>query len=512
VKLATTRSVTLIGVRGAVIDIEVHIGGMPGFYMVGLPDVSLHEARERVRAAVLSSNEAWPLQRITVNLSPASLPKKGSQFDLGLAVAILAADGDVPPLATRDVVYVGELALDGRVRRVHGVLAAVLAASAAGMKRVVVPEANAQEARLVPDVAVLGVRSLAHLLALLRGEPVPDEPEPDGQDVAPAHSVTAGASVDMDEIAGQLEVKRAVEIAAAGRHHLLLSGAPGAGKTMLAARLPGLLPDLPTSESLEVSAIHSVAGVLAPDEPLVTRPPLAAPHHSASMAAVVGGGSRVIKPGAASIAHRGVLFLDEAPEFRAGVLDSLRQPMESGNVVIARVDATATLPARFQLVLAANPCKCGYHGSVERDCVCPPDTVRRYENKISEPLRDRIDMHLPVQLPNLATLEEDLAAAEPTKVIAQRVAEARERAEARMAGSEWHVNGEVPGPALRRHFPVPAPVSDRVQRFVTKGALTARGATRVLGVAWTIADIEGHDRPTISDADEAIGLRLGRLP
>jgi len=511
-KLATTRSVTLIGVKGAVIDIEVHIGGMPGFYMVGLPDVSLHEARERVRAAVLSSHEEWPLQRITVNLSPASLPKKGSQFDLGLAVAILAADGDVPPMATKDVVYVGELALDGRVRPVVGVLAAVLAAAAAGVQRVVVPEANAAEARLVPDVSVLGVRSLAHLLALLRGEPVPDEPELEREDLPQTQWGTADESVDMNEIAGQLEVKRAVEIAAAGRHHLLLNGAPGSGKTMLAARLPGLLPDLSTRESLEVSSIHSVAGALAADQPLVTRPPLAAPHHSASMAAVVGGGGRTIRPGSASIAHRGVLFLDEAPEFRAGVLDSLREPLESGSVVIARVEATASLPARFQLVLAANPCKCGYHGSVERDCTCPPDTVRRYGNKISEPVRDRIDMHLPVQLPNLATLEEDLAGAEPTKVIAERVAEARERARVRLAGSQWQVNGDVPGPALRRHFPVPAAVADRAQRFVTKGALTARGATRVLGVAWTIADLEGHDHPTIADVGEAIGLRLGRLP
>lgn len=508
-KLATTRSVTLIGVKGAVIDIEVHIGGMPGFYMVGLPDASLNEARERVRAAVLSSNEEWPLQRITVNLSPAWLPKRGSHFDLGLAVAILAAEGDVPPVATEGVVYIGELALDGRVRPVRGVLSAVLAASAAGLTRVVVPAANVAEARLVPDMAVLGVRSLGHLLALMGGEPVPDEPD-DETDAVSAQTASADEAVDMNEIAGQIEAKRAVEIAAAGRHHLLLSGAPGAGKTMLATRLPGLLPDLPAGESLEVTAIHSVAGVLAADQPLVTRPPLAAPHHSASVAAVVGGGGRVIRPGAASVAHRGVLFLDEAPEFRAGVLESLRQPLESGEVAIARVETTATLPARFQLVLAANPCKCGFHGSTERDCVCPPDTVRRYQSKISEPMRDRIDLQLTVQAPNLATFEDDLAAAEPSKVIADRVAEARERARRRLAGSAWRVNGDVPGPAIRRRFaPSPSAV-EQLHRYVHKGTLSARGGDRVLRVAWTIADLEGHDEPTSADVNEAAGLRMGR--
>ncbi|HEX6195029.1 MAG TPA: YifB family Mg chelatase-like AAA ATPase [Jiangellaceae bacterium] len=508
-KLATTRSVTLIGVKGAVIDIEVHIGGMPGFYMVGLPDVSLNEARERVRAAVLSSNEEWPLQRITVNLSPAWLPKRGSQFDLGLAVAILAAEGDVPPVATDDVVYIGELALDGRVRPVRGVLSAVLAASAAGLTRVVVPAANVAEARLVPDMSVLGVRSLGHLLALMRGEPVPDEPD-DETDDPPAQTAVGGETVDMNEIAGQIEAKRAVEIAAAGRHHVLFTGAPGAGKTMLATRLPGLLPDLEAGESLEVTAIHSVAGVLAADQPLVTRPPLAAPHHSASVAAVVGGGGRVIRPGAASVAHRGVLFLDEAPEFRAGVLESLRQPLESGEVAIARVEAAATLPARFQLVLAANPCKCGFHGSTERDCVCPPDTVRRYQNKISEPMRDRIDLQLSVQAPNLATFEDDLAAAEPTKIIADRVAEARERAGKRLAGSAWRVNGDVPGPVIRRRFAPSAAAVEQLHRYVQKGTLSARGADRVLRVAWTIADLEGHDAPTSNDVNEAAGLRMGR--
>jgi magnesium chelatase family protein len=285
--------VTLVGVRGTVIDIEVHIGGMPGFAMVGLPDTSLTEARDRVRAAVLSCHEAWPLQRITVNLSPASVPKRGSHFDLGLAVAILAADGTLPEGSLDRVVFFGELALDGRVRPVQGVLPAVLAASAAGLCRVVVPEVNAGEAKLVPGVAVLGVRTLAQVLAVLRGEPVPDAPPDSGTPPQNAAAV-ADATVDMADVAGQDEAKRAVEIAAAGMHHLVLSGPPGAGKTMLAARLPGLLPDLSTEDSLDVTAIHSVAGVLPPDRPLVTRPPFAAPHNTASGGRRGGGGGDAV--------------------------------------------------------------------------------------------------------------------------------------------------------------------------------------------------------------------------
>ncbi|MGH8776873.1 MAG: YifB family Mg chelatase-like AAA ATPase [Jiangellaceae bacterium] len=507
-RLARCRSVALAGVRGTVVDIEVHIGGMPGFTLVGLPDASLAEARDRVRAAVLCSGEQWPLQRITVSLSPAALPKRGSHFDLGVAVAIVAAAEDLPEGAGEKIVFLGELALDGRLRAVPGVLPAVLAAASAGSTHVVVPEANAGEARLVPGVAVLGARSLRQVLAVLRGEPVPDEavevdlpaPSPEAVDVP----------VDLADVADQQEAKRSVEVAAAGHHHLMLTGPPGAGKTMLARRLPGLLPDLSTEESLEVTAIHSVAGVLPVDRPLITRPPFADPHHTASVASVVGGGSRLIRPGAASRAHRGVLFMDEAPEFGAQVLDALRQPLEHGEIMVARAEATVTFPARFLLVLASNPCRCGNHGSRTRQCLCTPDAVRRYGLRISGPVRDRIDIRIVVQAPTLASLDSGLSSGEPSKVIAERVLEARERQRKRLADTPWRVNGEVPGPVLRRELRPPASSLDPLHESLRSGLLTARGADRVLRVAWTTADLAGRDRPNRADVAEAVGHRLGR--
>jgi magnesium chelatase family protein len=354
--------VALVGVEGHLVEVEADLAkGIPCYALVGLPDASLTESRDRVRAAMVNSNQHWPSdRRVTVNLSPASLPKRGSSFDLSIAAAILAAQKVVPPHVFDDAVLLGELGLDGRVRPVRGVLPAVAAAANAGVAAAVVPAANTAEAELVPGIRVTGVRTLAGLIARARGEPLPSaetvlEPVPDADpEDEPAHQP------DLADVLGQATARYLVEVAAAGGHHLLMSGPPGAGKTMLAERLPGLLPRLDIDAALEVTTVHSVAGSLASGSgPLVDRPPFQAPHHTASVAAMVGGGSTQVRPGAASLAHRGVLFMDEAPEFAPAVLEALREPLESGQITVARLAAQVTFPARFQLILAANPCPCG---------------------------------------------------------------------------------------------------------------------------------------------------------
>jgi magnesium chelatase family protein len=508
--LARTLAVALVGVEGRMVEVEADLAqGLPGLTLIGLPDTSLQEARDRIRAAIVNSGESWPQRRITLGLSPASLPKRGSSFDLAMAIAVLAAAGVVPTASLADTVLVGELGLDGRVRPVRGVLPAVLAAAAADVRRVVVASANAAEAALVPDVRVVAVATLRELLDYLRHGHLPARADAVTTPAAPlAADADERRELDLADVVGQPVGRAAVEVAAAGGHHLLLLGDPGAGKTMLAERLPGLLPPLDREAALEVTVVHSVAGVLPPGCPLITRPPYRDPHHTATVAALVGGGSTLARPGAVSLAHRGVLFLDEAPEFSTGVLDALRQPLESGRVTIARSAGTTCFPARFTLVLAANPCPCGAPSGPAGRCTCSAAVKRRYLAKMSGPLLDRIDLQVELSAVTRLELLADRGNIEPSARVADRVRAARQRTAARYAGTPWRTNAEVPGQELRRRWP-PEPRSMRpVERALGDGRLSARGLDRVLRIAWTIADLDGRGRPGVAEVDRAVGLRL----
>ncbi|AGZ45503.1 hypothetical protein AFR_36235 [Actinoplanes friuliensis DSM 7358] len=495
--------VGLVGVEGHLIEVEADLSpGLPAVVLTGLPDTALHEARDRVRAAVVNSGQTWPNRRITVNLLPATLPKHGSAFDLAIAAALLAGAGELPAAPLEGVVVLGELGLDGAVRPIRGVLPMVAAAVRAGMTRVIVPLGNAREATVVPGVTVRAVDSLHRLVAYVRGEdrlldPPPALPEP------------PVGGPDLADVAGQELGRYALEVAAAGGHHLAMLGPPGAGKTMLAERLPSVLPPLDDASALEVTALHSIAGVLPHDGRLVRRPPFQAPHHSASLAALVGGGSGLARPGALSLAHRGVLFLDEAPEFANAALQALRQPLESGRVLLARARGNTEYPARVQMVLAANPCPCA-NPAGDQFCECTALARRRYLGKLSGPLLDRIDIQIRIQPLSAAQLMTASAPAEGSPEVAVRVAAARSAAAARWSPGGWRVNAEVPGPQLRRPpFRLAARDTAVLRAGLDRGVLSARGFDRILRLAWSIADLDGRDRPTGTDVDEAAQLRMG---
>jgi magnesium chelatase family protein len=503
VTLARTWSVGLAGVHGAMVEVEVDMAaGVPHVALVGLPDAVVRQSVDRVRAAVVNAGASFPQRRITIGLSPAAMPKQGSGFDLALAAAILAASGTVPQESIDRLVLLGELGLDGSVRGIRGVLPAVLAAARAGHRQVVVPAANAEEAALADRVEVLTARTLGEVLAHLAGrERLPRHVRGPLPEPAPPP--------DLGDVVGQAAGRRAVEVAAAGGHHLFLAGPPGAGKTMLAERLPGLLPPLDEEAALEVTAIHSVAGTLPPGAPLVTRPTFEAPHHSATMAALIGGGSGQIRPGALCRAHRGVLFLDEAPEFPRTVLDTLRQPLERGQVTIHRAAGAATFPCRAQLVLAANPCPCA-SAAGDTACTCSPLERRRYQSRLSGPLLDRIDLRVDLPPVTRAAWLDGLGPPETTAEVARRVAAARAAAGERLADTGLTVNSQVPGRLLRERWAVPRPALRLAERALERGALSVRGFDRVVRVAWTLADLAGRTVPGSDEVAEALGMRLQR--
>lgn len=506
--LARAWSVALVGLEGRMVEVEAHIGnGLPRTVLVGLPDTSLYEARDRCRAAMASSGPGWPSDPITINLSPATLPKAGSHYDLAILAAVGAASGACDPERLAGCALLGEVGLDGRIRPVRGLLPAVLAASQAGLSRVIVPAGQQGEASLVTGVGVIGVTDLPDLFEVLRGGP---GTAPAATAPTTSSSPAPIAEPDLRDVVGQYEARWAVEVAAAGRHHLYLHGPPGVGKTLLAERLPGLLPDLSAAEALEVSAVHSLAGDL-PGGELLYRPPYADPHHSTTMAAMVGGGARVPVPGAVSRAHRGILFLDEAPEFSPRVLEALRTPLESGRIVLGRAAATAVYPARIQLVLAANPCPCGQAGTVGGACSCPPTAIRRYAERISGPILDRIDIHQHLRPIRKSFLAAAVSEPEESAVVASRVQAARDRQTHRLAGTQWQTNGEVPGPYLRRELPLPDGI-EVLDQAVSRGRLSARGVDKVLRVAWTIADLAGTSRPDMEHLRTALALRRGEDP
>ncbi|CAL8972405.1 Competence protein ComM [Propionicimonas sp. T2.31MG-18] len=495
-------SVALVGIEGTMVEVEAAISsGLPRTTMVGLPDAALYEARDRCRASMASTGFGWPSDPVTINLSPATLPKAGSHYDLAIAAAVAAAGRKFDPAALEGLALFGELGLDGRVRTVRGLLPAILSAAGRGFARVVVPAGQMREASLVDGVEVFGAGDLADLFDVLTGGEGATLPPPAEE---PAQE---RARLDLADVAGQAEGKWALEVAAAGRHHLYLHGPPGAGKTLLAERLPGLLPDLEVSEALEVSAVHSLVGANL-DGGLVRRPPYADPHHSASIASLVGGGARIALPGAVSRAHRGVLFLDEAPEFSPRVMEALRVPLESGRIVLGRSMATAVYPARFQLVLAANPCPCGMAGTPGGGCRCAPMAVRRYASRVSGPILDRIDIHQQLRPVKAAFLRHGQEPAESTAVVAERVRAARDRQRRRLDGSGWRTNGEVPGPALRKRLPLPEG-AEILDAAVARGRLSARGVDKVLRLAWTVADLAGADRPGREHLHTALAMRRG---
>jgi magnesium chelatase family protein len=507
--LARVHSGAVLGIDAYMVGVETDVSsGLPSFSTVGLPQGAVKEGKERVVAAIQNSGFQVPPKRITVNLAPADVRKDGSAFDLPIAVGILAGTGQIGPEPLERFALLGELGLDGGLRPVRGALSIAIAVREAGLPGLIVPRENVAEAAVVEGVEVRGAATLGEVARYLGGL---GELEPAAVDRSCLLAEAAGQGFDLADVRGQEHAKRAIEIAAAGSHNLLMVGPPGSGKTMLARRIPTVLPPLTLEEALEATKIHSVAGMLERGHPLVGARPFRAPHHTVSDAGLIGGGSTP-RPGEVSLAHHGVLFMDELPEFRRNVLEVLRQPLEDGEVTIARASLSLTYPARFMLVAAMNPCPCGFFGDSRRQCTCTALGVQRYLARVSGPLLDRIDLHVEVPVPSYGELA-DLRPAEPSKAVRDRVVRARERQQARFAGRRAvHANAHMRPRELRESCRLGEAAEGLLKTAVSRLGLSARAYHRILKIARTIADLEGVDDLATAHVAEAIQYRsLDRL-